>query len=96
MEVAELGLESARMRGYGTCSRSDAPPRDIARGSKIVAFFHSRLLRRGRMEVIMVRNKWFGAWDVQFECQSDSSGLGPGAVLAGIPPIYRPAELRNF
>ena len=80
MEVAELGLGGARTRGYGTCSRSYPPVLDIARGFKMFAFFHSRLLRRDRMEGIMVRNKWLGAWNFQFECQSDSRELSTGAA----------------
>ena len=57
MEVAKLGLGSARMRGYAALSRGYAQTQDIARGFKMVDFFDSRLLRRGRMEGIMVRNK---------------------------------------
>ena len=79
MEVAKLGLGSARMRGYAALSRGYAQTQDIARGFKMVDFFDSRLLRRGRMEGIMVRNKWLGAWNFQFECQSDSRELSSGA-----------------
>ena len=79
MEVAKLGLESARMRGYAWACHRHAQTQDIARGFKMVAFFDSRLLRRGRMEGIMVRNKWLGAWDFQFECRSDSHELSTGA-----------------
>ena len=80
MEVAKLGLGSARMRGYAALSRGHAQAQDIARGSKMVDFFDSRLLRRGRMEGIMVRNKWLGAWDFQFEGQSDSRELSTGGA----------------
>ena len=79
MEVAKLGLGSARTRGYATFSSGYAQAQDIARGFKMVDFFDSRLLRRGRMEGIMVRNKWLGAWNFQFECQSDSRELSSGA-----------------
>ena len=79
MEVAKLGLGSARMRGYATFSSGYAPAQDIARGFKMFAFFDPRVLRRGRMEGIMVRNKWLDAWDFQFECQSDSRELSSGA-----------------
>ena len=79
MEVAKLGLGSARMRGYAALSRGYAQMQDIARGFKMVDFFDPRLLRRGRMEGIMVRNKWLGAWNFQFECQSDSRELSSGA-----------------
>ena len=106
MEVAKLGLESAKMRGYAWACHRHAQTQDIARGFKMVDFFDSRLLRRGRMEGIMVRNtrgfkmfaflhprllcrgrmegimvrnKWLGAWNFQFECQSDSRELSSGA-----------------
>ena len=96
MEVAKLGLGSARMRGYAALSRGYAQTQDIARGFKMVDFFDSRLLRRGRMEGIMVRNKWLGAWDFQFECQSDSRELSSGAdgrhtadmQHFGVPPYF--------
>ena len=89
VEVAELGLGGARTRGYGTCSRSYPPVPDIARGFKMFAFFHPRLLRRDRMEGIMVRNKRLDAWNFQFECRSDPHELSPGAAgrhTADIPP----------
>ena len=80
MEVAKLGLgRSARMRGYAALSRGYTQTQDIARCFKMFDFFDSRLLRRGRMEGIMVRNKWLGAWNFQFECQSDSRELSSGA-----------------
>ena len=44
MEVAKLGLGSARMRGYAALSRGYAQAQDIARGFKMVDFFDSRLL----------------------------------------------------
>ena len=44
MEVAKLGLGSARMRGYAALSRGYAQTQDIARGFKMVDFFDSRLL----------------------------------------------------
>ena len=96
MEVAKLGLGSARMRGYAALSRGYAQMQDIARGFKMVDFFDPRLLRRGRMEGIMVRNKWLGAWDFQFECQSDSRELSSGAddrhtadmQHFGVPPYF--------
>ena len=80
MEVAKLGLGSARMRGYAWVCHGYAQTQDIARGFKMFAFLHPRLLRRGRMEGIMVRNKWLDAWDFQFECQSDSRELSTGAA----------------
>ena len=79
MEVAKLGLESARMRGYAWACHRHAQTQDIARCFKMFDFFDSRLLRRGKMEGIMVRNKWLGAWNFQFECQSDSRELSSGA-----------------
>ena len=80
MEVAKLGLESARMRGYAWACHRHAQTQDIARCFKMFDFFDSRLLRRGRMEGIMVRNKWLGAWNFQFECQSDSREPSTGAA----------------
>ena len=79
MEVAKLGLGSAGMRGYACRGRMEGIMVRNTRGFKMFAFLHPRLLCRGRMEGIMVRNQWLGAWDFQFECQSDSRELSSGA-----------------
>ena len=96
MEVAKLGLGSAGMRGYACRGRMEGIMVRNTRGFKMFAFLHPRLLCRGRMEGIMVRNQWLGAWDFQFECQSDSRELSSGAggrhtadmQHFGVPPYF--------
>ena len=59
MEVAKLGLGSARMRGYATFSSGYAPAQDIARGFKMSTFNQNLRFCMHIMERIIARNKWF-------------------------------------
>ena len=58
MEVAKLGLGSARMRGYAALSRGYAQTQDIARGSKMSTFNQNLRFWMHIMERIIARNKW--------------------------------------
>ena len=58
MEVAKLGLESAKMRGYATLSRGYAQTQDIARGFKMSTFNQNLRFCMHIMERIIARNKW--------------------------------------
>ena len=58
MEVAKLGLGSARTRGYATFSSGYAQTQDIARGFKMSTFNQNLRFWMHIMERIIARNKW--------------------------------------